>query len=136
MSFENPKEGFTSPIENLEELRQKAKEYFDLLMEKYGDGYVSDSAQDILGNVAGSIQACWEIVTKGRPEEAKEFHQYLLDNIEYAKRYLDLLKDFPAFAEKELKRGSKGFFPELFRGNKGFGKLIDDYESALRGEAK
>jgi hypothetical protein len=120
------------PVEEIDELKQEAAEYFNLV-NNLATPEKSTSMNHVLRNLVGRIDPnFYSILMAKDPEKGKIS---IADNIDYIKRYLALLEEFPEFRKKEESAGD-GYFPELSKSNESSRDLIDKYEELLRNPVK
>ena len=117
-----------------EALHQDAARYleavkrYDLSVDK------SQSFNHIVRNLATVALFVTEEAQR-RKKPVRESYDSKKGDVDALRRYLQLLEDFPDFAEKEL-NSSKGYFPELYSTLALGPDFVDAYEKALRGQAQ
>jgi len=133
MNAENPIEVPDISNEQWENLKREAEECFNLCAAKRS-AKSSSSLQHILGNLCAILNPyLFDFYENHFPEKKIGFYTDVTDNIQYIKRYLNLLDEFPAFREKEEAAGT-GYFPDIWKKFSQSRQLVDAYEEKLRGQ--
>lgn len=112
-----------------------ANHYAELIKQHTaGDSVRSASMHHTLRNSEAVILLINYKKGKGvKPDQAE--YQDLQKGVMAIKKYLELLKEFPDFAEKEI-HSKEGYFPGVWQKLGQSEAIIDAYEVALRSESK
>lgn len=98
-----------------------------------GSKVLSQNSRHVLNNLGVYLNTYVNLPDANKERDAVTY-QRLRRNVEYLKKYIDLLQEFPEFLEGEG-RSREGYAPDIFNEYSNNSEaLIDAYEKRLRGE--